>query len=84
MFFFFYFLVFLCSIWDLSSLARDGGHAPCSGLPGKSQPGGLRPSVDEWIKMWSKCTMEYHSAIKKNEILPFAVNMDGPRDHHTT
>ena len=29
--------------------------------------------MDEWIKkMWYVCTMEYYSAIKKNEILPFA------------
>ena len=32
------------------------------------------PSMDEWIKkMWCIYTMEYYSAIKKNEILPFAV-----------
>ena len=31
------------------------------------------PSMDEWIKkMWYIYTMEYYSAIKRNEILPFA------------
>ena len=30
------------------------------------------PSMDEWIKKkWYIDTMEYYSAIKKNEILPF-------------
>ena len=31
------------------------------------------PSIDEWIKkMWYIHTIEYYSANKKNEILPFA------------
>ena len=31
------------------------------------------PSVDEWIKkMWYIYTMEYYSAIRRKEILPFA------------
>ena len=29
------------------------------------------PLTEEWIKMWSIYTMEYYSAIKKNEILAF-------------
>ena len=33
------------------------------------------PSMDEWRKkMWSIYTTEYHSAIKKNEILPMATS----------
>ena len=31
------------------------------------------PPTDEWIKkMWYIYTMEYYSAIKKNEIMPFS------------
>ena len=46
------------------------------------QPKG--PSTDEWTKkMWYIYTMEYYSAIKKNEIMPFAATMDATRDYHT-
>ena len=31
-------------------------------------------SIDEWIKkMWCTYTVEYYSAVKKNEILPFVI-----------
>ena len=30
------------------------------------------PSTEKWIKMWYIHTMEYYSAIKNNEIMPFA------------
>ena len=36
------------------------------------------PLTDEWIKkMWHIYTMEYYSAIKNNEILPFATTWMG-------
>ena len=38
-------------------------------------------STDEWIKMWYIYTMEYYSAVKKNEMLFAATRMD--LDYHT-
>ena len=46
--------------------------------------------TDEWIKKMCVCVynvyiihiMEYYSAIKTKEIVPFAA-MDGPRDYHS-
>ena len=29
------------------------------------------PLIDEWIKMWCTYNMEYYSAVKKMEIMPF-------------
>ena len=29
------------------------------------------PSTDEWIKRWCIYAVEYYSAIKKNELMPF-------------
>ena len=40
-------------------------------------------STDEWIKMWHIHTMEYYSAIKKIEMMPFAATKIRPRDYHT-
>jgi hypothetical protein len=38
------------------------------------------PTIDEWIKkLWYLYTMEFYSAMKKNEILSFA----GTREHHS-
>ena len=40
---------------------------------GKLWKGPQYPLRDEWIKkMWSMYTMEYYSAIRKNEYPPFA------------
>ena len=36
------------------------------------------PSTEEWIKkMWHIYTLEYYSAIRKNEIMPFAATWMG-------
>ena len=42
------------------------------------------PSTDEWIKkMWYVYTMEYYSAIKKEQSNAICSNMDASRDYHT-
>ena len=41
------------------------------------------PSIDDWIrKMWYTYTMEYLSAIKKEQNHAICSNMDGTRDSH--
>ena len=42
------------------------------------------PSTQERVKIWHIYTMEYYSAIKKDEIMPsICSNMNGLRDCHT-
>ena len=41
------------------------------------------PSTDEWIKMWHIYTMEYYSAIKKEQNSVICNEVDGPRVCHT-
>ena len=37
-----------------------------------------RTLANEWIKMWDVHTMDYYSAIRKNEIMPFAATWMDP------
>ena len=41
------------------------------------------PSTDEWIKtMWYTYTMEYHSAIKKEQNFAICSNIDEPGGYY--
>ena len=41
------------------------------------------PSVDEWIKqLWDIYTVEYYSAVKKEENFTIYDSMYGPREHY--
>ena len=36
------------------------------------------PTIEDWLKkLWYIYTMEYYSAIRKDEILPFVKTLDG-------
>jgi hypothetical protein len=48
-----------CLLQHYSQIAKLWKHPRC-------------PTPDEWVKkMWYLCTMEFYSAIKKNEIMSF-------------
>ena len=41
------------------------------------------PSANEWIKKpWDIYTMEFYSAERKKELIPFANSIDGTGEHH--
>ena len=41
------------------------------------------PSVDEWIKqLWDMYTMEYYSALKKEQNFTLCDSVDGPGEHY--
>ena len=58
---------------DSESESKTGGKDAALATIAKLWKPPKCPSMDKWIKkMWHICTMEYYSAIKENEILPFA------------
>ena len=59
---------------DHQAYARGCGDLIEMGVQCSVPQGQERPSLDEWIKkMWHIYTMEYYSAIKRNEMELFVV-----------
>ena len=59
-------------------------NVPCSFTIAKTWKQPKCPLTDEWIKkMWYIYTIEYYSAIKKNEKNTICSNKEGPRGYYT-
>ena len=50
--------------------------------PGSSVHGIFQARVLEWLAIEVPIKMDYYSAIKKNEIFPICINMDGLRRNY--
>ena len=63
-----------CCYWDRHSWETKQSRMAALFTTGKSQKQSKCPSTDEWIKKrWHIYTMEYYSAIKRNEVGSFVI-----------
>ena len=71
------------------TIIQNGACAPCPLLIvlftiARTRKQAKCPLPEEWIKkVWNVYTMEYCSAIERNDIVPFCKAVNEPRDYHT-